>query len=85
MRAENRNKAIKKQKQYFLENYFSLKNQFLGIEKLIIDDFQKYSLNEILCFKKTLQEIYYKMKYLIKKLKKYHKVYIDIEDRKGFI
>jgi hypothetical protein len=36
MRAENRDKAIKKQKQDFLESYFSLKNQFLGIKKLII-------------------------------------------------
>lgn len=85
MRAENRNKAIKEQKEYFLESYFSLKNQFLGIEKIIVNDFQKYSLNEILDFKETLQELYYRMRYLIKKLKKYHKVYIDIEDRKGFI
>ena len=43
MRAENRDQAIKKQKQDFLESYFSLKNQFLGIEKIIVNDFQKYS------------------------------------------
>ncbi|RBQ27635.1 hypothetical protein [Arcobacter sp. CECT 9188] len=78
-------KAIKQQKIYFLESYFSLKNQFLGIEKIIVDDFQKYSLNQILDFKAILQELYQKMKYLVKKLRKYHKVYIDIEDRKGFI
>ncbi|MBL3519497.1 hypothetical protein H0A43_03370 [Arcobacter lanthieri] len=78
-------KAIKQQKIYFLESYFSLKNQFLGIEKIIADDFQEYSLNQILDFKVTLQELYQKMKYLVKKLKKHHKVYIDIEDRKGFI
>ena len=40
MRAENRNKAIKEQKEYFLESYFSLKNQFLGIEKIIVNDFR---------------------------------------------
>ncbi|RBQ32279.1 hypothetical protein CRU92_00785 [Arcobacter sp. FW59] len=78
-------KAIKQQKIYFLESYFSLKNQFLGIEKIIVDDFQEYSLNQILDFKATLQKLYLKMKYFVKKLRKYHKVYIDIEDRKGFI
>ena len=85
MRAENRDQAIKKQKQDFLESYFSLKNQFLGIEKLIIDDFQRYSLNEILEFKATLQELYFKMRYFVKQLRKYHKVYIDIGKRNGFI
>lgn len=85
MRTENKNKALKEQKIHFLESYFSLKNQFLGIEKLIIDDFQRYSLNEILDFKATLQELVYKMRYFVKKLRKYHKVYIDIEIRDGFI
>lgn len=69
MRAENKKKAIKEQRVYFLESYFSLKNQFLGIEKLIIDDFQRYSLNEILEFKATLQELYFKMRYFVKQLK----------------
>lgn len=41
MRAENKKKAIKEQRVYFLESYFSLKNQFLGIEKIITEDFQK--------------------------------------------
>ena len=85
MRAENRNKAIKEQKEYFLESYFGFKNQFLSIEKLISDNFQKYSLNEILDFKETLQELYLKMRYFVKKLRKYHNVLIDIEKRNGFI
>lgn len=85
MRAENKKKAIKEQRVYFLESYFSLKNQFLGIEKIITEDFQKYSLNQILEFKKTLQELYHKMRYFIKKLRKYHQIYIDIENRNGFI
>jgi hypothetical protein len=85
MRAEKRSKARAEKKLSFLESYFSFKNQFLSIEKLIIDDFQRYSLNEILEFKATLQELYFKMRYFVKQLRKYHKVYIDIEKRNGFI
>ena len=85
MRAERKSKATKEQKIYFLESYFGFKNQFLSIEKLISDNFQKYSLNEILDFKETLQELYLKMRYFVKKLRKYHNVLIDIEKRNGFI
>ncbi|UYF42538.1 hypothetical protein [Aliarcobacter cryaerophilus] len=85
MRAENKPKVKKEKKLFLLESYFSFKNQFLSIEKLISDNFQKYSLNEILDFKETLQELYLKMRYFVKKLRKYHKVYIDIEKRDGFI
>ena len=85
MRAERKSKAKKEQKNYFLESYFGFKNQFLSIEKLISDNFQKYSLNEILDFKETLQELYLKMRYFVKKLRKYHNVLIDIEKRNGFI
>lgn len=85
MRAEKRSKARAEKKLSFLESYFSFKNQFLSIEKLISEDFQKYSLNEILEFKATLQELYFKMRYFVKQLRKYHKVYIDIEKRNGFI
>ena len=85
MRAERKSKAKKEQKIQFLESYFGFKNQFLSIEKLISDNFQKYSLNEILDFKETLQELYLKMRYFVKKLRKYHNVLIDIEKRNGFI
>jgi hypothetical protein len=69
MRAEKRSKARAEKKLSFLESYFSFKNQFLSIEKLISEDFQKYSLNEILEFKATLQELYFKMRYFVKQLK----------------
>ena len=36
-------------------------------------------------FKETLQELYLKMRYFVKKLRKYHNVLIDIEKRNGFI
>ena len=85
MRAERKSKAKKEQKIDFLESYFGFKDQFLSIEKLISDNFQKYSLNEILDFKETLQELYLKMRYFVKKLRKYHNVLIDIEKRNGFI
>lgn len=85
MRAERKSKAKKEQKIYFLESYFEFKNQFLSIEKLISDDFQNYSLNEILDFKKTLQELCLKMRYFVKKLRKYHNIFINIEKRNGFI
>ena len=85
MRAENRKKAKNEKKLHFLESYFSLKNQFLSIEKLISDEFQKYSLNEILEFKKTLEELFLKMNYIVKQLKKYHNISINIEKRNGFI
>ena len=71
-------------KRYFLESYFSSKNKFLDIEKLIANDFQKYSLNQILEFKIILKELYDDMEYFIKVLKKYHKIDIDIEDRSNF-
>lgn len=43
-------KQIKKEnhQELCLRRYFEIKKEYLRIEKLIIDDFQKYSLNHIL-------------------------------------
>ena len=42
-------KQIKKEnhQELCLRRYFEIKKEYLRIEKLIIDDFQKYSLNHI--------------------------------------
>ena len=77
-------KQIKKEnhQELCLRRYFEIKKEYLRIEKLIIDDFQKYSLNHILQYKKILEEHYQDLKFLIKTLKKYHKIKIDIQEKK---
>ena len=76
-------KAEKKeqQKQELLEKFNNLKKEFLEIEQNITKNFILFSLNEIVALKSVLEQVELNMKSFARKLKRYHKVNINLEDR----